>query len=149
MYFVSSFITRLFFFFDQSPTSGQLRLLIQGCLLEIQDPNSVLNSGNTKIWENFQDKACHGVYGPSEVKVAKSCPTLCNAMEYIVHGTLQARILEWVSYPLGNLPNSGIEPGSSALWADSLPAELLGKPYGPKPLPVEAFKLIFLQNQVH
>ena len=27
-----------------------------------------------------------------------------------------------------DLPNSGIEPGSSALQVDSLPAELLGKP---------------------
>ena len=31
----------------------------------------------------------------SEVKVAQSCPTLCNPMDCIVHGILQARILEW------------------------------------------------------
>ena len=35
----------------------------------------------------------------SEVKVAKSCPTLCNPMGYTVHGILQARILEWVAFP--------------------------------------------------
>ena len=35
-----------------------------------------------------------------KVKVAQSCPTLCNPMEYKVHGILQARILEWVAYPL-------------------------------------------------
>ena len=29
----------------------------------------------------------------SEVKVAQSCPTLCDPMDYIVHGILQARIL--------------------------------------------------------
>ena len=29
-----------------------------------------------------------------KVKVAKSCPTLCDPMEYTVHGILQARILE-------------------------------------------------------
>ena len=29
-----------------------------------------------------------------KVKVAQSCPTLCNPMDYTVHGTLQARILE-------------------------------------------------------
>ena len=28
----------------------------------------------------------------------------------------------------GNLPNPGVKPGSPALQADSLPAELLGKP---------------------
>ena len=30
------------------------------------------------------------------VKVAQSCPTLCNPMDSIVHGILQTRILEWV-----------------------------------------------------
>ena len=34
-----------------------------------------------------------------KVKVAQSCPTLCNRMDYIVHGVLQARILEWVAIP--------------------------------------------------
>ena len=34
-----------------------------------------------------------------KVKVAQSCPTLCNPMDYIVHGILQARILEWVAFP--------------------------------------------------
>ena len=33
----------------------------------------------------------------SEVKVAQSCPTLCDPMDYTVHGVLQARILEWVA----------------------------------------------------
>ena len=28
----------------------------------------------------------------SEVKVTQSCPTLCDPMDYIVHGFLQARI---------------------------------------------------------
>ena len=35
----------------------------------------------------------------SEVKVAQSCPTLCNPMDYTVHGILQARILQWVAFP--------------------------------------------------
>ena len=30
-------------------------------------------------------------------KVAQSCPTLCDPMDYILHGILQARILEWVA----------------------------------------------------
>ena len=34
-----------------------------------------------------------------KVKVAQSCPTLCNPMDYTVHGILQARILEWVTFP--------------------------------------------------
>ena len=36
-------------------------------------------------------------FGDSEVKVAQSCPALCNPMDYTVHGILQARILEWVA----------------------------------------------------
>ena len=39
------------------------------------------------------------VRGESEVKVAQSCPTLCDPMDYTVHGILQARILEWVAFP--------------------------------------------------
>ena len=30
-----------------------------------------------------------------KVKVTQSCLTLCNPTDYIVHGILQARILEW------------------------------------------------------
>ena len=38
-------------------------------------------------------------YLSCEVKVAQSCPTLCNPMDYIFHGILQARILEWITFP--------------------------------------------------
>ena len=34
-----------------------------------------------------------------KVKVAQLCPTLCDPMDYIVHGILPARILELVAYP--------------------------------------------------
>ena len=34
-----------------------------------------------------------------KVKVAQSCPTLCDPMDCTVHGILQARILEWVAFP--------------------------------------------------
>ena len=46
-----------------------------------------------------------------------------------VRGILQARILEWVAVlSLRDLPDSGIELGSPALQADSLPSEPAGKP---------------------
>ena len=32
-----------------------------------------------------------------KVKVTQSCPTLCDPMDYTVHGILQARILEWIA----------------------------------------------------
>ena len=38
--------------------------------------------------------------GVSEwVKVAQSCLTLCDPLDYIVHEILQARTLEWVAFP--------------------------------------------------
>ena len=33
-----------------------------------------------------------------EVKVAQSCLTPCNPMNYTLHGILQARILEWIAF---------------------------------------------------
>ena len=34
-----------------------------------------------------------------DVKVSKSCPSLCHPMDYTVRGILQAKILEWVAFP--------------------------------------------------
>ena len=34
-----------------------------------------------------------------KVKIAQLCPTLCDPMDYTVHGTLQGRIVEWVAFP--------------------------------------------------
>ena len=59
------------------------------------------------------------------MKVAQSCPTLCDPMDYTVHGILQARILEWVAVPFSR---GSSQPRSSALQVDSLPVELPGKP---------------------
>ena len=33
------------------------------------------------------------------MKVTQSCLSLCDPMDYTVHGILQARILEWVTFP--------------------------------------------------
>ena len=35
----------------------------------------------------------------TKVKVAQSCPTLCDPVDYTVHGILQVRTLEWVAFP--------------------------------------------------
>ena len=61
-----------------------------------------------------------------KVKVAQSCPTLCDPMDDTVHGILQARILEPFPSP-GDLPKAGIEPRSHALQVDSLLTEPQGK----------------------
>ena len=52
------------------------------------------------------------IYDKSEVKVTQSCPTLCDPMDYTVHETLQARILEWVAVPFyRGFPTQGLNPG--------------------------------------
>ena len=39
----------------------------------------------------------------SEMKVTQFCLTLCDPMEYTVHGILQARILEWLAFPFSRV----------------------------------------------
>ena len=69
-----------------------------------------------------------GFFWKVKVKVAQSV-WLCDPMDYIVHGILQARILEWVAFPSSrDLPNPEIKPRSPTLQTDSLPAEPQGKP---------------------
>ena len=48
-----------------------------------------------------------------KVKVAQLCLTLCDPRDYIIHGILQARILEWVAFPFsrGIFPTQGSNPG--------------------------------------
>ena len=54
----------------------------------------------------------------------------CSLPGFSVQGILQAGILEWLAISLsGDLPDPGINPRSSALQADSLPAEPPGKPF--------------------
>ena len=63
--------------------------------------------------------------------VVQSCPTLCYPMDCSppgssVHGSLQARILEWAAISFSrDLPNPGIGTGSPALQADSLSFEAI------------------------
>ena len=45
------------------------------------------------------DIDCSAVMLTVKVKVTQSCLTLCDPMDYTVHRTLQARILEWVACP--------------------------------------------------
>ena len=69
-----------------------------------------------------------------KVLVAQLCPTLYNPMDCSppgssVHGTLQARILEWVAIPFSG---ESFQPSDrtqvSHIVADSLPSEPPGKP---------------------
>ena len=68
-----------------------------------------------------------------KVLVAQLCPTLSDPMDcsppgFSVPGILQGAILEWIAIPSpGDLPDPGIELRSSALKAESLLSEPLGK----------------------
>ena len=50
--------------------------------------------------------------GNQPVKAAQLCLTLCDPMNYTVHGFLHAKILEWVAVPLhqGIFPTQGLNP---------------------------------------
>ena len=90
---------------------------------QYNDYNSVSKwEGTSNMWL--------GVYYYYE---SESCSVISESLRphglYTVHGIFQARILEWVAFPFSRgFSNSGIQPGSPTLQADSLPAELPGKP---------------------
>ena len=69
------------------------------------------------------------------VLVAQLCPIHCDPIDYSLPsscfcGILQARILSRLPFPPPeDLPDPGIEPGSLASHADSLPSEPPGKLY--------------------
>ena len=48
-----------------------------------------------------------------EVKVAQSCPTLCDPVDCTVHGIIQARILEWGASPFSR----GLGVGDNNPWS--------------------------------
>ena len=67
--------------------------------------------------------------------IAQLCPTFCDPMDCSppgssIHGDSPGKNTGVGCHfsPPGDLPNPGIEPGSLALQADSLPAEPPGKP---------------------
>ena len=70
-----------------------------------------------------------------KVLVTQSCPTLCDPMccslpGSSVHGFSRWEYWSGLPFPSpGDLPDPGIEPGSPALQADSLPTEPPGKPF--------------------
>ena len=60
----------------------------------VQSLAIVLISANLLLTKAFKGKACR-----PQVKVTQLCPTLCDPMDYTVHGIFQDRILECVASP--------------------------------------------------
>ena len=72
-------------------------------------------------------------YVKVKVKIAQSCQTPCDPMDWACQAPLSTEFSRqeyWNGLPFpspGDLPDPEIEPASLALQADSLPAELPGK----------------------
>ena len=80
------------------------------------------------------------------MKVAQLCLTLCDAMDYRVHGILEARMLEWVAFPFSR---EFSQPRSPALLTDSLPAEPQGKPKNTVVGSLSLFQWIFFTQELN
>jgi len=52
-----------------------------------------------------------------KVKIAQSCPTLCDPTVYTIHGILQARILEWVTFPFSRVSSKSRDQTQVSLLA--------------------------------
>ena len=89
-----------------------------------------MSSANFIYFLKSKEKRLHGGGG----LVTKSCLTLVTPWTVACQAPLSmgfSRQEYWSGLPFpspGNLPDPGIEPGSPALQADSLPIELWGKP---------------------
>ena len=84
-----------------------------------------------------------------KVKVAQSCWTLYDSMNYTVCGILQARILEWVAFPFSRGSSQpGIKPRSPTLQADSLSAEPQGQPKNTGVGSLSLLQWIFLTQEL-
>ena len=77
-------------------TLSSLDIVSIVCMSQSQSPNP---SPPPAHFQKYHPSMYPILYSESEVKVAQSCLTFCDPMDYTVHGILQARILEWVAIP--------------------------------------------------
>ena len=85
----------------------------------------------------------------SEVKVAQLCLTTCDPMVYKVHGILQAKILEWVTFLFSrgsSQPRDRTEVSQIA-GRFFLPAEPPGKPQNTRVSSLFLLQSIFLTQE--
>ena len=90
-----------------SVVSGTVLYLVSGTVLGAR--------GKAVNYKNKQKPCLYRAQIPKKVKgkVAQSCPTHCNPVDYTVHGILLGRIQEWVVFPFsrGLFPPQGLNPG--------------------------------------
>ena len=112
----------------------------------VKDVSKWMKNIKSQVWEFREHKARkngkhrntsklttlkprHNLFNWKKVKVAHSCPTLCDPIGYTVHGILQARILEWVASPFSRESSQPRDwTQVSHMQVDSLPAEPQGQP---------------------
>ena len=94
-----------------------------------------INSNKMFYWNSILRGLKSGANMIDKILIVKwksfilSCPTSCDPMDYTVHGILQARILEWVAFPLFRRSSQPrIKPRSPTWEADSLTVEPQRKP---------------------
>ena len=114
--------------------------LIKGCTLccdqSLHWKLSVATSLLCGCHSPVMGRVCSLVVG-AKVKVTRSCPTLCDHLDFTVHGILQARILEWVAFPFSRVssqPRDRIQVSRIAvrfftIWATGSPGILEWVPY--------------------
>ena len=118
-------------------------------LLQMQNPRSTLELLNQNLDSNkiLQWFTCT-LMTEVQVKVAQSCLTICDPIDWTGHGILQARILEWVAIPFSRGSSQPRDQTrSSALQADSLPAEPQGNPKNPGVGSLSLLQGIFLTQE--
>ena len=78
------------------------------------------------------------------------CPTLCNPIDYTVHGILQARILEWVAFPFSRGSSQPRDWTQVSCIADGfLSAEPQGKPKNTGMGSLSVLQRIFLTQELN
>ena len=109
-----------------------LRLVTQSCLTLCH--SMVCSPPGSSVRGNSPGKntgmSCHALL-QGNFPIPGSNPGLPHCRQILYHVSPQGspRILEWLAYPFsGDLPEPEVSPGFPALQADSLPAEVSGKP---------------------
>ena len=91
-------------FLTTGPPAKSLRLKLWGSTLHIL-LEEIFHNFFQQVWLSLFLSAPYNLmwtpkWSEVKVKVAKLCPTLCDPLNYSVHGILQGRILQWVAVPI-------------------------------------------------
>ena len=84
-----------------SRVSQIVKGILNGCVIDssrvLRTPNKIPKQIKSKRKTCFKSSSI-SMNVKIKVKVAQSCPTLCHLKDYVVHGILQASILEWAAF---------------------------------------------------